>query len=49
MKKGHASFPNRSRNGRRTIARAAIDRMVKRIVKKFHPERVILFGSHASG
>jgi predicted nucleotidyltransferase len=23
--------------------------MVKRIVKKFHPERVILFGSHARG
>jgi predicted nucleotidyltransferase len=27
----------------------AIDRMVRRIVKRFHPERVILFGSHARG
>ncbi len=26
-----------------------IDRMVRRIVKRFHPERVILFGSHARG
>ena len=27
----------------------AIDRMVRRIVKRFNPERVILFGSHARG
>jgi uncharacterized protein len=26
-----------------------IDRMVRRIVKQFHPDRVILFGSHARG
>ena len=26
-----------------------IDRMVQRIVKRFHPEQVILFGSHARG
>jgi predicted nucleotidyltransferase len=26
-----------------------IDRMVRRIVKRFHPDRVILFGSHARG
>ncbi len=26
-----------------------IDKMVKRIVRRFHPERVILFGSHARG
>ncbi len=26
-----------------------IDRMVRRIVKRFHPEQVILFGSHARG
>src|SRR5437870_2937909 len=26
-----------------------IDRMVKRIVKRFHPERIILFGSQARG
>ena len=28
---------------------AHIDRLVKRIVAKFHPEQVILFGSHARG
>ena len=28
---------------------AQIDRMVKRIVKKFHPEKIILIGSHARG
>jgi len=27
----------------------AIDRMVRRIVRRFHPERIILFGSHAHG
>jgi predicted nucleotidyltransferase len=32
-----------------TTPAAYIDRMVKRIVKKFHPERIILFGSHARG
>lgn len=26
-----------------------IDRMVRRIVRRFHPDRVILFGSRASG
>jgi uncharacterized protein len=26
-----------------------IDRMIKRIVKKFHPEKIILFGSQARG
>ena len=29
--------------------KACIDRMVRRIVKKFRPEQVILFGSHARG
>lgn len=28
---------------------AYLDRIVKRIVKKFHPEKIILFGSHARG
>lgn len=32
-----------------TTARADIDRMVKRIVAKFRPQQVILFGSHARG
>lgn len=26
-----------------------IDAMVRRIVRRFHPERIILFGSHARG
>ena len=26
-----------------------IDQMVRRIVRRFHPERIILFGSHARG
>jgi uncharacterized protein len=30
-------------------AKDQIDRMVKRIVKKFRPEQIILFGSHARG
>ena len=37
------------RNTKRTTVQAHIDRMVKRIVKKYHPQRVILFGSHARG
>jgi predicted nucleotidyltransferase len=28
---------------------ALIDRMVKRIVRKFHPDKIILFGSQARG
>jgi len=28
---------------------AEIDRMVRRIVEKFEPAKIILFGSHASG
>ena len=30
-------------------ADASIHAMVRRIVRQFHPERVILFGSHARG
>lgn len=37
------------RNTKRTTVQSAIDRMVKRIVAKFHPEQVILFGSQARG
>jgi uncharacterized protein len=37
------------RNSKRTTTQAHIDRMVKRIVKRFQPEQVILFGSHARG
>jgi predicted nucleotidyltransferase len=33
----------------RTTARATIDRMVNRIVAKFQPQQVILFGSYARG
>jgi predicted nucleotidyltransferase len=34
---------------KRAAVQSVIDRMVKRIVKKFKPERVILFGSQARG
>ncbi len=35
------------RIAKRTTAREHIDRIGKRIVKKFHPQQIILFGSHA--
>src|SRR5271170_3951828 len=38
-----------SRNTTTTSIQTHIDRMVKRIVKKFRPEKIILFGSHARG
>jgi len=34
---------------KRTTRQTLIRRMVQRIVKKFQPEQVILFGSHARG
>jgi predicted nucleotidyltransferase len=34
---------------KKTKVQVQIDRMVKRIVRKFHPEKIILFGSHARG
>jgi uncharacterized protein len=37
------------RIARRTAAQVYIGRMVKRIVKKFGPEMIILFGSQARG
>ena len=37
------------RSAKRTTVRAAINRMVQRIVAKFQPQQVILFGSHARG
>jgi uncharacterized protein len=37
------------RSTKRTTLRAVIDRMVKRIVAKFQPQQVILFGSQARG
>ena len=37
------------RSAKTTTVQAQIDRMVKRIVKRFHPERIILFGSQARG
>ncbi len=30
-------------------AEATVDRMVRRIIRRFHPDKVILFGSRASG
>ena len=32
-----------------TVAAREIQRMVRQIVSRFHPERIILFGSHARG
>ena len=37
------------RIARRKTAAAHIARMVKRVAKKFQPQRIILFGSHAPG
>jgi predicted nucleotidyltransferase len=37
------------RAARKTTAEADIDGLVQRIVKRFHPQQVILFGSHARG
>ncbi len=37
------------RTAKKPNIQAIIDRMVKRIVKRFRPEKVILFGSHARG
>src|SRR5947209_19969811 len=37
------------RSAKKTSVQADIDRMVERIVQKFRPEQVILFGSHARG
>ena len=37
------------RSTNRRTTRATIDRMVKRIVAKFQPQQVILFGSQARG
>jgi predicted nucleotidyltransferase len=37
------------RSANRVTTKRLIDRMVKRIVAKFHPQQVILFGSHARG
>jgi predicted nucleotidyltransferase len=38
-----------ARRAKRLSVPAAIDRMVKRIVARFQPEQVILFGSQARG
>ena len=38
-----------SRPAKPTSIQPHIDRMVQRIVKRFHPERIILFGSQARG
>jgi predicted nucleotidyltransferase len=34
---------------RKSSIKRQIDLMVRRIVRRFHPEKVILFGSHARG
>lgn len=37
------------KNSLKNRKREVIDRMVRRIVKRFDPDRIILFGSHARG
>ncbi len=37
------------RSAKSTTIKGQIDRMVKRIVERFHPEQIILFGSQARG
>lgn len=37
------------RIARKRTTKALINRMVQRIARKFHPEQIILFGSHARG
>ncbi len=38
-----------ARVAKRITVQEQIDGLVKRIVKKFHPEQIIFFGSHARG
>jgi len=38
-----------AKRGKTPNVERAIREMVRRIVRQFHPERVILFGSHARG
>jgi predicted nucleotidyltransferase len=37
------------RSAKKPNVQVHINRMVKRIVKNFHPDKIILFGSHARG
>jgi predicted nucleotidyltransferase len=37
------------KSAKRLTKQEYIDRLVKRIVKRFHPEQIILFGSQARG
>ena len=46
---GGATVTSRASSTRSTDVRKAINEMVRRIVKEFDPEQVILFGSHARG
>jgi predicted nucleotidyltransferase len=39
----------RKMSKRKEIINEKIDELVRRIVNRFHPEKVILFGSHARG
>jgi predicted nucleotidyltransferase len=40
---------HRSKARKKVNVQAQIDRMVKRIVNRFHPDKIILFGSQARG
>jgi predicted nucleotidyltransferase len=46
---GHAEVNVRNAMKPTISIRPEIDKMVRRIVKRFRPEKIILFGSHARG
>ena len=43
------SMANLRKNKKKKSVDEMISEMVRRIVKKFHPDKIILFGSHARG
>ena len=42
-------MPTFLENGMQVVDQALIDDVVGRIVERFHPKRIVLFGSHARG
>lgn len=42
-------MPTFLHNGLQVVDQALIDDVVRRIVERFHPKRIVLFGSHARG
>ena len=46
---GRTTMPTLRANGSQMVDRELIDDVVRRVVERFHPKRVVLFGSHARG